>query len=90
MNTEYSDLKTKDVVNVPDGKKLGKTIDLVIDTTDGKIRGIVVPAEKGFNFFKTSDDLYIPWKNIMRIGNDVILVDIDGAPKVEALADDGI
>ncbi len=85
MNIEYSDFKSKDVVNVSDGKKLGKTTDLIIDTVVGKIRGIVVPGDKGFSLFKTTDDLYIPWNNIKRIGSDVILVEVCGEGKVEAL-----
>lgn len=86
MNVEYSDIKSKDVINVCNGRKLGRTIDLVIDTVVGKVRGIVVPGEKGLNFFKSSDDLYIPWKNIKRIGSDVILVEVGDDVRVEALA----
>ncbi len=85
MNVEYSDLRSKDVVNVSDGKKLGKTVDLIIDTVIGGIRGIVVPGNKGFSLFKSSDDLYIPWKNIKRIGSDVILVEVCQEVKTEAL-----
>lgn len=85
MNVEYSDLKSKDVVNVSDGKKLGKTVDLIVDTVLGKIRGIVVPGDKGFSLFKSTDDLYIPWNNIKRIGSDVILVEVCQEAKTEAL-----
>lgn len=76
MNLEYSDIKSKEVVNILDGKKLGKTINLLIDIDCGKIRGIIVPGEKGISFFKSNDDIYIPWQNIKRIGDDVILVEI--------------
>ena len=45
------------------------------------------------SFFKSNDDIYIPWQNIKRIGDDVILVEIPadvrtlaigGGDKVEA------
>lgn len=76
MNIEYTVLKSKEVVNILDGKRLGRIIDLLIDSESGRIKGIIVPGEKGISFFKSCDDIYIPWKNIKRIGDDVILVEI--------------
>ena len=50
---------------------------MVVDTKCAKVIGIVVPnCESKFRLFKSNDDLFIPWNNIIKIGKDVILVDI--------------
>ncbi len=72
----FNELKVKDVINICDCKKLGRVSDIVIDLRTGKVRGIVLPGSRGFNIFKQPEDIFIPWKNILRIGNDVILVEI--------------
>lgn len=72
----FNELKCKDVINICDCKKLGRICDIVIDLRTGRVRGLVLPGSRGFNIFKCPDDIFIPWKNILRIGNDVILVEI--------------
>lgn len=76
MNIEFNELRTKEVVNILNGKRLGRVCNLVIDCEDGLIRGIIVPGTKGINFFKGSDDIFIPWKNIKKIGDDIVLVEL--------------
>jgi len=76
--TRYVKLRQKEVVNVLDGARLGFICDLVLDMNTGKICGIVVPGPNRFSFlFKGERDYVIPWRNIHKIGEDVILVDID-------------
>lgn len=77
METSFCELKTKEVINVVDGKKLGNIIDIVFCMETGKIKGLVVPQySKGFSLFKSGDDIFIPYNNICRIGDDVILVQL--------------
>ena len=77
MDLSFCNLRNKDVVNICDGKNLGNISDLIIDTTCGRVLGIVVPSNKGFfNFFKSNNDLFIPYNRICKIGKDIILVDI--------------
>lgn len=77
METTFCELRGKEVINVLDGKRLGKIIDLVFDTRCGKIMGLVVPCyNKSWNIFKTADDIFIPYSNVCKIGDDVILVEI--------------
>ena len=76
MNVEFSELKCKEVVNVITGKRMGRITDLVIDCEKSCIRGIIVPGENCFTFFKGSNNIYIPWKDIKKIGDDVILVEV--------------
>lgn len=76
MELTFCELKNKQVVNIIDGKQLGHIIDLVI-TQNAKICGIIVPGNKsGFNLFKSSENLFIPYQNICKIGDDVILVEV--------------
>lgn len=72
---KISDFQIKDVVNVSDGKKLGNIGDIDINLTTGKIDAVVVSgAGKVLGFFGKDEDIVIPWKNILKIGEDVILV----------------
>jgi YlmC/YmxH family sporulation protein len=70
-----SDLQAKDVVNVADGKRLGNIGDIDINLTNGKIEAIIISGTgKVLGFFGKEEEVSIPWKNIMKIGTDVILV----------------
>ncbi len=81
VETSFSELKQKDTVNVCDGKRLGKVCDVVFTFPEGKVKGIVVPGGKGFRWVKS--DLFIDLKNIVRIGEDVVLVELKEANKCE-------
>ncbi|SHE61887.1 sporulation protein, YlmC/YmxH family [Seinonella peptonophila] len=75
---KISELQAKDVVNIADGRKLGQIVDLELDLRSGMIRSIVIPAEsKLFSWFSSSQEWVIPWKQIVKIGSDVILVRMD-------------
>jgi YlmC/YmxH family sporulation protein len=75
---KISDFQTKDVINIVDGKKLGQISDLELDLRNGTIESIVVPnSGRFFGWFGGSTDVVIPWKNIVKIGMDVVLVKID-------------
>lgn len=70
-----SDFQMKDVINVANGKKLGNVGDIDINVTNGKINAVIIGgAGKVLGFFGRDEDIVIPWKNILKIGEDVILV----------------
>lgn len=74
----FSDLRRKDVINICDGRKLGKPIDLIFNDR-ACIEAIVVPAPctmAGW-FSRDRPGTVIPWNRIRRFGDDVILVEID-------------
>lgn len=73
MEVTFTELKKKEVVNILDGKKLGKPIDFVFNSETGKLLSIIVPGEGGLSLFK-SDTVTVPIRNIEQIGNDVILI----------------
>ena len=80
-----SELRAKDVVNTLDGKRLGKVMDLEFDPCSGRVEAIVVPGE-----FKVSHALrgekcgvVIPWQRICKIGENVILVQLEADELME-------
>lgn len=77
---KVSELQAKDVVNISDGKRLGMIADLDIDLEKGIVRAIVVPGSgRFFGLFGSSQDYVIPWNQIVKIGTDVVLVELTPA-----------
>ncbi len=80
MNTgndmTFTELRSKDLINSADGKRLGKACDIVFDSVTGKIRGIVAPYGKK-SYFGKGQDIFIPFKCILKIGEDIVLVDVN-------------
>ena len=72
----FCELREKEVVNITDGKKLGRILDMAL-TCSGNVLGIIVPGEK--KFFKNisgDESIFVPWKNIVKIGEDAILIEL--------------
>ena len=76
-NTE--NFREKSVVNSCDGRILGHVAEIIFDVCDGRLTAIVVRDDSGVLCFKRSDDIIIPWEKIVKIGEDVIIVDASGA-----------
>ncbi|MCY7487041.1 YlmC/YmxH family sporulation protein [Paenibacillus alvei] len=75
---KISDFQTKDVINIIDGKKLGQVSDVELDMKQGRIESIVVPNYSKFmGLFGGGSELIIPWRNIVKIGADVVLVKME-------------
>lgn len=77
METElsYCELRRREVINGSDGRRMGHIIDLVFSVESGKIKGVILPYGKR-GIFSKSQDLFVPWSCVQRIGEDVILVEI--------------
>lgn len=76
--TTYSELRTKEVINVCDGARLGVICDLELDACDGRVLAIVVPGpSRCFGLLRSSEELVIPFCKLKKIGEDVILVEIE-------------
>ena len=70
-------LRQKEVININDAARLGYVSDVEVSLEKGEIEAIIVPGRmRVFNFGK-NDDLVITWDKIFKIGEDVILVDVD-------------
>ncbi len=82
MELSFNELKKRDVINIPDGRCLGRITDLRLSFPNGVLSGIIVPGRKSkriFSFFDRSE-IYIDRSRIIKIGGDVILVDISTSP----------
>ncbi len=78
MELSFSELRTKEVVNTQDGRKLGKVCDIALCYPENRWLGIVVPNGRGWGSKKNS--LFIDLRRIVKIGEDVVLVNV-GAPR---------
>ena len=70
-----SDLQNKEVIDISTGKRLGTIIDVII-SLDGTIHKLILENRKIGRKFLTDnkEDLNIEWKQIIKIGDDIILV----------------
>ena len=71
-----SELQTKYIISLKDGRKIGRIIDVEINE-NGSIRYLVIEQNHNIkNFFSRSEDIKISFESIEKIGSDVILVKI--------------
>jgi YlmC/YmxH family sporulation protein len=83
MVNKTSDFRQKEVINIRDGRRLGMIIDMEFDLAAGRILSIVVPGPSRFlGIFRGGQDFVIPWDRIKKIGDDVILVEVDAGTMV--------
>lgn len=75
-----SDLRSLDVINVLDERRLWPITDLELDLSEGRITAIVVPAPGRFWWFLGAEkEFVIPWEKVLKMGVDVILVEFGPA-----------
>jgi len=72
----FCELRCKQVINVIDGKVLGRICDVVFARGSAKILGFVVPGDGAFHFLRKRGDVFIPYEKICKIGKDVVLVEL--------------
>lgn len=76
--TSFSELRRKEVINVCDGARLGHICDLELDACSGLILAILAPGPaRLFGLLHSEEVLAIPFGNIKKFGEDVILVEMD-------------
>ncbi|MFA6808264.1 MAG: YlmC/YmxH family sporulation protein [Eubacteriales bacterium] len=76
---KVSELRMLDIINIEDGRRLGPIMDLDLDLEKGVIKGVVVMVcSRGKGLFSggKTGDIFIPWEKVIKIGVDVILVDV--------------
>ncbi len=73
MELTFSKLRTKEVINTQDGRRLGRVCDIILCYPENRWIGIVAPDGKlGFK----KQGIVIGLNHIVKIGEDVILVNI--------------
>ena len=68
-----SDLQDKDVVDIKSGVKIGNIVDIKIDN-NGVISSLEIERKRFSKLFSTNDEIEVLYKNIVKIGEDVILI----------------
>lgn len=73
----FSELKKKEVINLKNCERLGRVSDFEFDECTGQICKLIIPGEnKWCSFFGNTPDYVINYKDIKKIGPDIIVVDI--------------
>lgn len=74
----FCEFQRKEVINAKDCKCLGNVRDLEFDECNGCIKTIIVPGPgKWLGCVGREFEIFISWCDIVKIGADIILVDID-------------
>jgi len=74
-----SELGGKEIIGLDNGERMGVVgdADLEIDPATGRIMSIVLPGGSLFGFGKRRDDIVIPWSSIVKIGPDIMIIQIN-------------
>lgn len=73
-----AEIKQKEVINMSDGRRLGFVSDVEINMDEGRIEAIILPGSgRLFGILGKDSEFVIPWEKIKKIGEDIVLVDID-------------
>ena len=79
MSMKFTDLQCKEVICIGSGQRLGFITDVQIDIPEGTICAIVVPGPcRFFGILGREEDYVIPFDCISRIGDDIILAEVQG------------
>ena len=79
MISYYSDLRYKEVIDVHTGFRLGYVCDAEFDDKEGRLCSLITPGRvKFFGLLGREEDYILPWQDIVRVGTDIILVEVKG------------
>ena len=73
-----SDLQDKEIIDISTGRRVGNIIDVVI-SRKGEISKLILEERKMSKkiFGNSKENNTITWNKIIKIGDDIILVDCD-------------
>ncbi len=75
MNCRMGDLRNKEVINTRDGGRIGFVSDVEINTGTAELTAMVVYGKlRLLGLLGREPDFVIPWKDIVLIGDDIVLV----------------
>lgn len=78
MICSFSGLRSKEVVDLRTGLKIGFVDDIEIDPSGGKILSLIIYGKsRAFGLMGRDDDIIIKCSDIELIGEDTILVDLE-------------
>lgn len=75
MNCSVTDLRSKEVIDVDTGCRIGCVYDVEVNSDNGCVVAIIIFQGHGFwGFCGRGEERRIPWRDIVVIGDDSILV----------------
>jgi sporulation protein YlmC with PRC-barrel domain len=81
MELNLAELRKKRVVNVCDGKELGRVCDISFKYPSGEVIGFIVSGKRGIF---GGDKSLIKLTCVVKIGKDAVLVDVSQPKKEES------
>ena len=69
-------MRNMEVIDILTGSKMGYISDFKIDCDTNKIISLILPGEIK-SWFSKDDNIEVIWSDIVKIGNDVILVKVN-------------
>lgn len=74
-----SELSGKEIVDVNRAERLGilGQTDLEINVQSGQIEALLIPTLKWFGMKKHGGEIRVEWKQIKKIGNDMLIIDME-------------
>ncbi len=74
-----AELRYKEIINVCSGHRLGPVCDVDMDINTGRVSALIVPGPcRFFGLFGREDDYILPFDCIVKIGEDIILIEVKG------------
>lgn len=78
IEVNLSDLQNKEVIDIASGRRIGAIIDVIIDRKGNISKLILEDRKSGRRLFTSGkEDIHLNWNQIIRIGDDIILVNGD-------------
>lgn len=75
--SRITDLRHKEVINIVDGKRLGFAKDVEFSLETGRILSLILPGRWSIlHLFGRIEEMVIPWRDVRKVGDDIILVDL--------------
>lgn len=74
-----SKLAGKEIINISDGMRLSviEECEFAFDEKNGKINSLLLPPQSSLiRFFNTNKPIVIHWRDIRKIGDEIVIVDI--------------
>lgn len=74
-----SELGGKEIIGLDTGERMGviSDSDLVINPENGNIQSMILPGVSFFGFGKKREDIVIPWDAIVKIGPDMVIIQLN-------------
>lgn len=70
-----SDLQAKEIIDISSGRRIGLIVDIIVDSK-GNISKLILDKKIGKRILSNyKEDIELSWNQIVKIGDDIILVD---------------